>query len=812
MSAKRNLLLGMLALQNNFISRDQLLAAFNAWVEDKGQSLGAVLLAQSALSPEHHALLEALANAHLGRHANDPDQSLAAVSTAGTAREDLASIADADVQASLASLPIHRSTRITDGAAATAATVAYPVQAGRFRILRPHAEGGLGQVSIALDQELNREVALKEIKQQCVGDADARARFLLEAEITGALEHPGIVPVYSLGRYADGRPFYAMRFIKGDNLKEAIARFHGRSRLPDGSTAQGPDRQTGPTFDSLAFRQLLGRFSDVCNAVAYAHDRGVLHRDLKPGNIMLGKYGETLIVDWGIAKVVGRSNSVDGPCGGGDDATLRPQAGGDSTQTVAGAAIGTPAYMSPEQAAGRLDQLGPASDVYSLGATLYHLLTGAAPFQGDTAESLKRIQAGDFAPPRRVKPAIPPALEAVCLKAMATTAARRYASARELAEEIQRWLADEPVRAWRERWTGKLRRWAKRHRALLGSAAMLLIVATAAVFILTPVIVLHLNESRRAAEALADQKDRLAEIEAQGRREAEVFAAREKEHAVTEAALRRAAEAFADREKKQAATEAMLRREAEDKRKQADERKTEAEARKRELAGYYEDTRRRFRAHMGASRDAFDAFKQALEDPKRNTLGALTALAVLERSDADMWTLLENHDAAAVEYAGAIEVLEALRKRASKTKEQDLAMELAVARHNYAWLLTTSPDVAKRSPKLAVRLAKEALDIFAARGDFRLTYGVALYRNGDWAEAVKEITRAQKTLPKDREDDYDFDASALFLAMAEYRLRHPKDAARWLSMAQQRLSTRAIISRELDRFRKEAERLIAEGN
>jgi serine/threonine protein kinase len=166
---------------------------------------------------------------------------------------------------------------------------------GRFRILRPHAKGGLGQVSVALDQELNREVALKEIQPRHADDQVSRERFVLEAEITGGLEHPGIVPVYALGQGPDGRPFYAMRFVKGDSLKDAIERFHN---------VEVAERDPGE--QSVAFRELLGRFVDVCNAVAYAHSRGVLHRDLKPSNVMLGKYGETLLVDWGLAKSVDR--------------------------------------------------------------------------------------------------------------------------------------------------------------------------------------------------------------------------------------------------------------------------------------------------------------------------------------------------------------------------------------------------------------------------------------------------------------------------------------------------------------------------
>src|SRR5262249_41243860 len=163
-----------------------------------------------------------------------------------------------------------------------------------------------------------------------------------EAEITGGLEHPGIVPVYGLGHTPDGRPFYAMRFIRGDSLKEAVNRFHEAEAQPGRTSGQS----------TLELRELLGRFIDVCDAIAYAHSRGVLHRDLKPGNIMLGRYGETLVVDWGLAKAVDRPEErppdpIEQP--------LRPSSGSRLDPTQAGAAMGTPAYMSPEQAEGRLD-------------------------------------------------------------------------------------------------------------------------------------------------------------------------------------------------------------------------------------------------------------------------------------------------------------------------------------------------------------------------------------------------------------------------------------------------------------------------
>jgi WD40 repeat protein/tRNA A-37 threonylcarbamoyl transferase component Bud32 len=459
-AADRNLLFGILALQMDFVSRDALLAAMHAWVLDKGKPLGQILVEQQALRPEKRALLEALVQAHLEMHGNDPERSLAAVSSIRSIRQDLQQIADPDVQASLIHVSAARPAPDPD---ATRADLPSPA-ARRFQILRPHAKGGLGKVYVARDEELRREVALKEIQERHADSPESRARFLLEAEVTGNLEHPGIVPVYSLGHYGDGRPFYAMRFIRGDSLKDAIERFHKER------TTLSPGEQ------GLALRQLLGRFVDVCQAIAYAHSRGVLHRDLKPGNVMLGKYGETLVVDWGLAKVLGTADveTTEGVLASSDDSAL----------TQAGKALGTPAYMSPEQASGRLDHLGPRSDVYSLGATFYCLLTGRAPFtETDAGEVLGKVQRGDFPPPSQVNRHVTPALEAVCLKAMARKPEDRYATPRELAGEIEHWLADEPVTAYRERLGTRLLRWTRKHKALVGTSCaaggMLLTVAVA---------------------------------------------------------------------------------------------------------------------------------------------------------------------------------------------------------------------------------------------------------------------------------------------------------------------------------------------
>ncbi len=337
----------------------------------------------------------------------------------------------------------------------------------RFRILRPHARGGLGAVFVAFDCELHREVALKQILDKHADDPDSRQRFVAEAEITGGLEHPGVVPVYGLGSDAEGRPYYAMRFIKGDSLKAAIDRFH-----------KDEDLKKDPGRRSLELRKLLRRFTDVCNAIDYAHSRGVIHRDLKPANIIVGRHGETLVVDWGLAKAVGRADPSAG------EQTISPSASG-SSETLPGSALGTPAYMSPEQARGDLNRLGPRSDVYSLGATLYCLLTGKPPFEGeDIGVILRHVEEGQFPRPSQHDPGLDDALEAVCLKAMATEPADRYPTPKALADDLERWMADEPVTAWREPVMRRVRRWARRNRTVVtaaGAAVLVALVGTAAV-------------------------------------------------------------------------------------------------------------------------------------------------------------------------------------------------------------------------------------------------------------------------------------------------------------------------------------------
>src|SRR5262245_54027036 len=266
--ADRHLLFGLLALQNGLIHQGQRVAAFQAWTLDKSRSLADHLETRGDLTAAKRALLEELVEFHLEAHGGDVEKSLAAVPAHRSTCASLAELGAPEIEATLARITRSKNgcdTEADDDPDRTASlSVGPPTSDGqRFRILRPHARAALGAVFVALDAELNREVALKQILDRHADDPDSRARFLLEAEVTGRLEHPGVVPVYGLGCDVGGRPYYAMRFVKGQSLKEAIDRFH------EAEKSDGSDPRQG----NLGLRQLLNRFVSVCNVMAYAHSR-----------------------------------------------------------------------------------------------------------------------------------------------------------------------------------------------------------------------------------------------------------------------------------------------------------------------------------------------------------------------------------------------------------------------------------------------------------------------------------------------------------------------------------------------------------
>ncbi len=510
-NGSQHFLLALIALQLDLIDLVTLQGAVAQWSNDRSQSLADLLTERGGLSPDERKMLDEVVWQHLARHGNDPAQSAGAIHLPDTLLDGLRQITDSELQEVLArlqptvgpsdkgdtkpnSLPDSQSGPPPAPDAATVISDG-PTTAERYRILRPHARGALGKVSVAMDVELNREVALKEMQSRFAQDESCRGRFIQEAEITGGLEHPNIVPIYGLGTYSDGRPFYAMRFIRGTSLQEAIDGLHGSD-----NQAQRARDFSGR---NLEFRKLLMRFIDVCEAIQYAHDRGILHRDLKPGNIMLGKYGETLVVDWGIAKRLSEPEKPE-KFGG----TLQIPRDLQSHETIPGTLIGTPQYMSPEQAAGDIRGLGPRSDVYSLGATLFHLVAGVVPVEAQTLpEILERVRTGKFPGARDRNPHVPRALDAICRKAMAVAPDNRYASATALAKDVEGWLADEPVSADPDSLFEKVARVARRNRgavrAAMGGALLVALVSLAAVILI--------NEQRRKNAFLAQEKGALAE-------------------------------------------------------------------------------------------------------------------------------------------------------------------------------------------------------------------------------------------------------------------------------------------------------------
>jgi len=343
---------------------------------------------------------------------------------------------------------------------------------------RFHARGGLGEVLVARQQELDRPVAVKRILSARLHEV-SRQRFLREAVITAQLQHPGIVPIHGLGE-DEGGPFYTMPFIQGETLQMAIDGFHHDEALRRDSGRRG-----------LELRGLLQRFITICETIAYAHDQGVVHRDLKPSNIMLGPYGETLVMDWGLAKrYLGHGSDTE------SDAEAPVPSPSPDHLTAVGAVLGTPLFMSPEQAVGR--PTSPASDLYSLGVILYAIVTGNSPYDAPPgSDRLQLVREAVLVPPRQRDPSLPRALQAICLKAMAARPEDRYVTPRALAEDLAKWLADEPVSAYRQGYSARLGRWARRYRAGVQAATLALVVMA----VLATTAAVLVDQARRGEQA-----------------------------------------------------------------------------------------------------------------------------------------------------------------------------------------------------------------------------------------------------------------------------------------------------------------------
>jgi len=335
----------------------------------------------------------------------------------------------------------------------------------KYRVIRKVASGGMGAVYLAQDTSLGRKVAVKVMNLRDPS-GELAARMLREARIVALLEHPGIVPIHDVGTLPDSRVFYAMKLVQGNRLDEYARE---NKSLPD----------------------LLRILQRVCEAVAFANAHGVIHRDLKPENIMVGAFGEVLVMDWGVAKVL--ADRADDPDDRGeqvnpDDEDLDARAtlplgfgGAALEETASGTVIGTPAYMSPEQAQGNTALLDQRTDVYALGALLYFLLTERPPFAPTSLASAREQIINQMpARPRQFNPKLPRSIEAVALKAMSKQRQERYATPQEMADDIVSFLDGGSVSAYRENIFERAGRWIDQNRfiilLILGYLLMRLIV------------------------------------------------------------------------------------------------------------------------------------------------------------------------------------------------------------------------------------------------------------------------------------------------------------------------------------------------
>lgn len=359
---------------------------------------------------------------------------------------------------------------------------------GRYAMNKFHAKGGMGEIWLAQDLDIGRAVAFKKMRPGCAKDG-----FLLEAQVTGQLEHPGIVPIHELGTDDEGQPFYVMKFIQGRTLSDVIKEYHS----PD--TAHGESREVQQV-------RLLQMFVSLCQTMAYAHSRAVLHRDLKPDNVMVGSYGETLVLDWGLAKVVGAPEETD---------ASRPEGirlSGDTMETQAGSIKGSPTYIAPESARGEVDQIDQKTDIFLLGGILYSILTGNPPRSTKKLSEMLKMAAKEAPPPPRTLNAkIPKPINAICAKALAFKKEDRYDSAQDLAEDVQRYLAGEPVSAYQESFFERAGRWCRRHRTAIVRTVAALTFVVLVVFSVTKYREMEAEAAQKLQEVELDRQKAAAE-------------------------------------------------------------------------------------------------------------------------------------------------------------------------------------------------------------------------------------------------------------------------------------------------------------
>lgn len=464
-SEQHGLLFGLLAVQLKKVSAPRLAQTAGKWAENPSQDLGAMLVGAKVITDRDRAFIEDVRARAMKDHDGDAAAALASLGGPEEIR-----------QVFRGSVTLSRSGEVqsgyTEGAGLDSAAEYLPaVQEipGRYTYLKEHSHGGMGRILIVHDEHLGREIALKELLPRAGEYPEDEAttpvrlsmpvisRFLSEARITGQLEHPSIIPVYELGHRLDGTLYYTMKLVRGQTLTKALS-----------------------SAKSLGERMaLLPHFVNLCQAIAYAHDRGVIHRDIKPDNIMIGEFGETVVIDWGIAKTKKKQDASDDPLAD-TIRIMRTSGGAPSSKTEAGSIIGTPFYMPPEQAEGRLEWVDERSDIYALGAVLYEILTGRRLHEGKSVrEVIERVIFEEPVPVRTRESRVPPELAAICEHAIRKNRLARYVTAKELADDVQRFMQGQLVHAYRYGVMDRTRRFIEKRQKTLTTAVSMLVLAYA---------------------------------------------------------------------------------------------------------------------------------------------------------------------------------------------------------------------------------------------------------------------------------------------------------------------------------------------
>ncbi len=405
----------------------------------------------------------------------------------------------------------------------------------KYTVVKKLSEGGMGEIYLATETDLHRELAFKVMKDKLKNDPAAFLRFIEEAQITGQLEHPNIVPIHEIGIDPDGRLIFTMKLIRGKSLKTIINEekeyFVTNSASSTDTNASASDSSKQP----LSINEKINIFLKVCDAIAFAHSKNVIHRDLKPDNIMVGEFGEVVVMDWGLAKTIGAKNAADDIIAK-NIKTVRGTLKVAADMTTDGSFLGTPAFMSPEQAEGAIEKIDKLSDVFALGAVLYNLLTLEYIYDAKTVEQIL-VQAATGA----IKPArqrarfakIPKELNAIIMKALSFDKAKRYQSVNELKQDLKAFLNSEKISAYKGSAFEKLVKWSKRHPAvsLAATVSLLILFVSLAVIALLYSNMQTAKLEKRTAELTAEK---FARISAEREKDAllqKQRAQKEREHA-----------------------------------------------------------------------------------------------------------------------------------------------------------------------------------------------------------------------------------------------------------------------------------------